>query len=235
MTRSYPARVSSPSGRAREVIRALQAARAHRPEPGRTEPPFDRSWQGALVLVLAALAVLYGVQIVNAQDRYGLDRFGLRPRRTDGLVGVVTEPFLHASWGHLLSNTLPFLGIGWVVMLSGLRLWAFVTAFVVVVGGLATWLLAPAGLIVGASGLIFGWLGYLVARAWFSRRLRWILWAAMVLLFFGTLLNGLLPDLDPRTSWPSHLCGFLAGVLVGWVLHPRRPRAARNGRGASVS
>jgi membrane associated rhomboid family serine protease len=90
--------------------------------------------------------------------------------------------------------------------------------------------------IVGASGLVFGWLGYLVARAWFSRRLRWIVSAVMVLLFFGTLLDGLLPDLDPRTSWPAHLCGFLAGVLVGWLLHPRRPQRAVQGRGrASVS
>jgi membrane associated rhomboid family serine protease len=103
------------------------------------------------------------------------------------------------------------------------------------VGGFATWLVAPAGIIVGASGLIFGWLGYLVARAWFSRRLRWIVSALMVLLFFGTLLNGLLPDLDPRTSWPAHLCGFVAGVLVAWLLHPRRPRAAQTRRTASVS
>jgi membrane associated rhomboid family serine protease len=216
-------------------MRALQASRISRPERSRTEPPFDRSWQGALVLVLAALAVLFAVEIVNAQDGYRLDRFGLRPRRVDGLAGILTEPFLHASWGHLLSNSLPFLGIGWVLMLSGLRLWAFVTGFVVVVGGLATWFVAPAGIIVGASALVFGWMGYLVARAWFSRRLRWIVSAAMVLLFFGTLLNGLLPDLDPRTSWPAHLCGFLAGVLGAWLLHPRRPRAARSARESSVS
>jgi membrane associated rhomboid family serine protease len=219
----------------REIARALHSARTQHPARARTEPPFDRSWQGALVLVLAALAVLFAVQIVNAQDGYRLDRFGLRPRRTDGLVGIVTEPFLHAGWGHLLSNALPFVGIGWVLMLSGLRVWGFVSGFVVIIGGLATWLVAPAGLIVGASGLIFGWLGYLVARAWFSRKLRWIVSAAMVLLFFGTLLNGLLPDLDPRTSWPSHVCGFLAGVLVGWVLHPRRPRAAQQARGPYVS
>jgi membrane associated rhomboid family serine protease len=227
--------VSQPSQRARDVVRALQAARAQRPARSRTEPPFDRSWQGALVLVLAALAVLFAVQIVNAQDGYRLDRFGLRPRHVDGLVGIITQPFLHATWGHLLSNSLPFLGVGWVLMLSGLRVWAFVTGFVVLVGGLATWLVAPSGLIVGASALVFGWIGYLVARAWFSRRLRWIVSAVMVLLFFGTLLNGLLPDLDPRTSWQSHLCGFLAGVAVAWLLHPRRPRAAQSTRNASVS
>jgi membrane associated rhomboid family serine protease len=220
----------------RELAHALQAARAERPARPRTEPPFDRSWQGALILILSATAVLWVVQLVNAQDHYRLDRFGLRPRRLDGLVGIIAEPFLHASWSHLLSNTLPFVGIGWVLMLSGLRVWCFVTAFVVLVGGLATWLVAPAGVIVGASGLVFGWLGYLVARAWFSRRLRWIVSAVMVLLFFGTLLDGLLPDLDPRTSWPAHLCGFLAGVLVGWLLHPRRPQRAVQGRGrASVS
>jgi membrane associated rhomboid family serine protease len=109
-----------------------------------------------------------------------------------------------------------------VLLLSGLRVWLFVTAFVVVVGDVATWLVAPSGIVVGASALVFGWMGYLLARAYFSRRLKWILTAVAVLIFFGTLLGNLLPSVDARVSWQSHLCGFLAGVLVGWLLHPRR-------------
>jgi membrane associated rhomboid family serine protease len=110
-----------------------------------------------------------------------------------------------------------------VLLLSGVRVWAFVTAFVVVVGDFATWLVAPPGVIVGASALVFGWMGYLLARAYFSRRIKWIVTAVAVLIFFGTLLGNLLPTLDARVSWQSHVCGFLAGVLVGWLLHPRRP------------
>jgi membrane associated rhomboid family serine protease len=84
-------------------------------------------------------------------------------------------------------------------------------------------LVAPSGLIVGASGLVFGWLGYLIARAYFSRKLRWIFVAVVVLVFFGTLLNGLLPSFNSNVSWQAHVCGFAAGIAAGAVLHPRRP------------
>jgi membrane associated rhomboid family serine protease len=188
-----------------------------------TEPPFTAtSWGGALAIMAALVALLWGIQIANANDGYGLNRFGIRPREVDGLWGLVTEPLLHGSYGHIASNTLPLLVIGWVLLLSGVRVFLFVTTAVVTVGGLLTWLVAPPGIIVGASAMIFGWLGYLLARAYFSRRLKWIATAVALLVFFGTLLGNLLPSVDARISWQSHLCGFAVGVGVGWLLHPRR-------------
>jgi membrane associated rhomboid family serine protease len=167
-------------------------------------------------------ALLWVVQFVNSADDYGLDRFGMKPREVDGLWGVVTMPFLHASFGHMLSNTVPLVLIGWVLLLSGLRTWATVTAIVVVAGGMLTWLVAPGHtVIVGASGMVFGWLGYLLARAYFSRRLKWIIVAVLVLVFFGTLLFGLFPTLHSDVSWQAHVCGFAAGVGAGALLHPR--------------
>jgi membrane associated rhomboid family serine protease len=195
-----------------------------RAKPARTEPPLrPNSWTVSLIIMVSIAAVVWIIQLVNAANNYALDRFGLRPRRIDGLWGVATEPFLHASYGHLLSNTIPLIGIGWVLMLSGLRAWLTVSGLVLAVGGLATWLVAPSGLIVGASGLVFGWLGYLIARAYFSRKLRWIFVAVVVLVFFGTLLNGLLPSFNSNVSWQAHVCGFAAGIAAGAVLHPRRP------------
>lgn len=203
------------------------ARRGDHPERG-TEPPFDpTSWTGALIVMGVVVAVVWIVQIINSSHGYSLDRFGLRPRRIDGLWGVLTEPFLHASYGHLLSNTGPLVAIGWVLLLSGVRTWLTVTGVVMLVGGLLTWLLAPSGLIVGASGLIFGWLGYLIARAYFSRRFRWIVVAIGVLFFFGTLLTNVLPSYDSQVSWQSHACGFAAGILAGALLHPRRRRPSR--------
>jgi membrane associated rhomboid family serine protease len=192
-------------------------------DSSRTEPPFDpQSWTGALIIMGAVGAVLWIVQIVNAADNYHLDRFGVRPREIDGLWGVVTMPFLHASYAHMFSNTVPLVLIGWVLLLSGLRTWVTVTALVVVGGGILTWLVAPGhSLIVGASGMIFGWLGYLLARAYFSRRLKWIVVAVLVLVFFGTLLFGLFPTLNSDVSWQAHVCGFVAGVGAGALLHPR--------------
>lgn len=182
----------------------------------------------------AVAAVLWIIEIVDQTGDHHWDlRFGLKPRQIDGLWGVVAQPFLHSSYAHLFSNTIPLIGVGWVLLLSGVRVWLFVTAFVVVVGGFATWLVAPSGVIVGASALVFGWMGYLLARAYFSRRLKWIVTAVALLVFFGTLLANLLPSLDARVSWQSHLCGFLAGVLVGWLLHPRQ--GARSPRSRAVS
>ena len=186
------------------------------------------SWGGALIVMAALAGVLYVVEFIDVAGNLQLDRFGIRPREVAGLWGVLFSPFLHASWWHLISNTAPFIALGWAVLLSGVRAWRVVTAIGILVGGVATWLLAPSGLIVGASGLVFGWLGYLIARAVFSRRLLWILGAILVAFFFSGLLAGLLPSLDRNTSWQAHVCGFAAGILAGWLLHQRgsQPRGA---------
>ncbi|HEU5266953.1 MAG TPA: rhomboid family intramembrane serine protease [Jatrophihabitans sp.] len=211
------------------------------PAPGASRrwtdvPQIDpRSWSGALILMCGFAALLWIVEIIDSLDDYQLNRFGLEPRELAGLWGVLTAPFLHTDFAHLASNTLPVLLVGWVLMLSGLRTWLIVTAFVVVVGGLLTWLVGPSNtVIVGASGLVFGWLGYLLARAWFSRQLKWILVAVAVLFFFGTLLFGLFPTLHSGVSWQAHVCGFVAGVGAGALLHPRGGEM-RLGRRSAVS
>ncbi|GAB2477476.1 rhomboid family intramembrane serine protease [Jatrophihabitans fulvus] len=178
------------------------------------------TWPGAFVLMVLFAGVLWAIQAVNAV--HPLIEYGLRPRDAVGLRGVVTEPFLHGSWDHLASNTLPLVLIGWVVLLAGVREWLVVSGVVVVVGGLLTWLIAPGNqVIVGASGLVFGWLGYLIARAVFSRAFRWIVSAGIVMLVFGTLLFGLLPT-QPGVSWQAHVCGFAAGILVAALLYDPR-------------
>jgi membrane associated rhomboid family serine protease len=181
-----------------------------------------------LVLALLFAAVLWIVQIANAADGYSLDRFGIRAREVDGLWGIVTMPFLHASWSHLLSNTVPLVAIGWVLLLSGLRVFGFVTGVSIVVGDFGTWLTSPSHtIVVGASGLVFAWLGYLLARAWFSRRLKWIVTAVVLLMFFGALLGSLLPTVDSNVSWQAHLCGFVVGVACAWLLHAKAPATER--------
>jgi membrane associated rhomboid family serine protease len=200
----------------------------------RSEPPFTpSSWGGALIVMGLVAALLWVIQALNAADDYALDRFGLMPRTVNGLWGVVTEPFLHASFSHMFSNTTPLILIGWVLLLSGVRTWLTVTAIVVVAGGVLTWLVGPSNtVIVGASGMIFGWLGYLLARAWFSRQLKWIVVAVIVLFFFGTLLFGLFPTLHSNVSWQAHVCGFIAGVGAGAALHPRRGETRATRRSA---
>jgi membrane associated rhomboid family serine protease len=180
--------------------------------------------------MIAICAVLWVIEIVNQAGHFHFERHGLRPRDVSGLVGVVTAPFLHSGYGHLLANSVPFILIGWVVLLSGIRAFLTSSALIIVAGGIITWLIAPSGLIVGVSGLILGWLGYLLGRAYFSRRFLWIMVAVLALFFFGTLLGGLLPSVGSEASWQGHLAGFVAGVFAAWIMHPRGGRSARRSR-----
>jgi membrane associated rhomboid family serine protease len=204
---------------------------ASTPEPAAKRRRFDvTTWAGALAVMVLLAAVLYAVEAFDVADGHGLDRFGIHPRQLSGLDGVVFAPFLHAGWWHLISNTVPFVLLGWVVLVSGLRTWLAVTGFVLLAGGLATWLVAPPGVIVGVSGVVFGWLGYLIARAFVTRRLMWIAVAVLVFSFFGSLFGGLLPSVGSHVSWQAHLCGFVAGLLAGWLLHGRHRVADREKR-----
>lgn len=153
-----------------------------------------------------------------------LDRFGIRPRSVSGLIGIVVSPFLHGGFGHLISNSVPFLVLGGVVLLGGRRVFIAVSIFVVVLGGFAVWLLAPSGGIhVGASGVVFGYLGFLLARGVFEKSWKWFLISIVILILYGGLLWGILPS-DPHVSWQGHLFGFGAGVIAAWAMFPHDGR-----------
>lgn len=167
-----------------------------------------------LLFVTAMAAVMWVVEVVNALDDYRLDAQGIRPRATDGLDGILWAPFLHASWEHLVGNTIPFLVLGAVVALSGLARVAAVTVVVMVVGGLGTWLVAPANTVhVGASGVVFGYAAYLVARGFLTRRaLDLVVGAAVAVVWGGTLVSGLVPH--DGISWQGHLFGAVGGIAA---------------------
>src|ERR1700754_799103 len=168
-----------------------------------TSSPRNRRDLRGLVFVLALAAVMWAVEIVDvfAGD---LDSAGIRPREVDGLPGIALAPVLHGGFGHLAGDTLPFVVLGAVIALSGLVRILAVTAIVAVVGGLGTWLFAPANTVhIGASGLVFGFAAYLVARGAFTRRLLHIVLGVAVLLIYGaTLMTGLVPT--PGVSWHGH-------------------------------
>lgn len=167
------------------------------------------------------LAVMWVSESVDAVLGGDLDSFGIRPRSTEGLVGVVLSPFLHVGFGHLIGNTVPFLVLGGLIALSGLARVLAVTAIVAVVGGIGTWLVAPAQTVhLGASGLVFGFAAYLVARGVFDRRVRSVAIGLLVVVVYGTtLLFGLLPR--EGISWQGHLFGAVGGVVAAQWLSRR--------------
>ncbi|MEH0110332.1 rhomboid family intramembrane serine protease [Tersicoccus sp. MR15.9] len=170
------------------------------------------------------VALMWVVEIVDVVLPLRLDAFGIRPRQLDGLGGVVTAPFLHLGFAHLIANSGAFLVLGVLVGLVSGRFWT-VFAGVTVLGGLGTWLIGGSGSVhVGASGVVYGFAAFLLAYGLAARRLGPAVVALVVVLVYGGLAAGVLP-LNPFVSWQGHLCGALAGVVIG-VLLGRRARTA---------
>jgi len=171
--------------------------------------------------------LLYVVEFADLATGEQLERNGIVPRVLDGLDGVLWAPLLHDDWTHLGVNTLPFLLFGFLALAGGIGQFVAVTAMIWVLGGLGVWLVGPAGANhIGASGVIFGWLAFLLLRGFYARSAGQITLAVFLFLFWGGMLLGVLPG-DPNVSWQGHLFGALAGVfaarLVGRADRRRGP------------
>lgn len=184
------------------------------------------SWATAGIWIAGFVALLWVAEIVDTVLGNSLDDEGIRPGSADGLLGILWAPLLHGGFGHLVSNTVPLLVLGFTVLLAGLARGLAVTAIVWVVGGLGTWLTGGAGTVhLGASGLVFGWLTFLLVRGFFTRRPVEVLVGVGVFLVYGGVLLGVLPG-TPGVSWQGHLFGAVGGVVAAWWLAARAREAA---------
>ena len=169
--------------------------------------------------------IMWVSEIVDTVVNHRLDGYGIEPRDVDGLTGIIAAPFLHGGFGHLAANTVPFLVMGFVIAFKGAARVAAVTAIVALVSGIGTWLVAPSNTLhIGASGVVFGYATYLIARGWFNRRVAEIaIGAAVALLWGGVLLAGIEPQ--DGISWQGHLFGAVGGVVAARVLDRRERRS----------
>jgi membrane associated rhomboid family serine protease len=179
--------------------------------------------RGSVTLLLGFVGLLWLVELIDLVALNGaLDALGIRPRDTAWLWGIALAPLLHAGLPHLVANTAPLLALGWLVLLHGRRHFVLVTALVALLGGLGVWLLGrPNTVHIGASGVIFGYLGYLLLRGWFQRSLGAIAIAVVVVVLYGGALVGVLPG-QRGVSWEGHLFGFAGGAGVARVTAARR-------------
>jgi membrane associated rhomboid family serine protease len=179
--------------------------------------------RSALLILFAIVAVMWVVEVVDVALDHRLDRYGIEPRDVDGLDGIVAAPFLHVGFGHLVANTIPFVVMGAVIALEGPRRLIVVTVIVGLISGFGTWLVAAEGTVhVGASGIVFGYATYLIARGVFNRSgTELAVGAGVVLVWGGALLGGLEPHRG--ISWQGHLFGAIGGVVAARAVARGRP------------
>jgi membrane associated rhomboid family serine protease len=195
---------------------------------GPTQPGKGERQQQGIMLLVSIVGVMWLIEVINSLDNYGLNTDGgIHSRDLGRIWEVFTAPFLHGSWGHLIANTIPFVFMGLIIALHGAKKLALVTAIVIVLGGLGTWLISPAGTVtVGASGVVFGYAGFLLTRGLFDRNLLEIVTGGLVGAIWG---GALLASLVPHTgiSWQGHLSGGIAGVIAAWLLSDRQSAPKR--------
>ena len=189
--------------------------------------------RAALITMAAVTAVLYAIQIANMATLGFLSRtFGIRPRDVGSLPDILTSPLVHdpSNWNHLAANTLPLVVFGFLALLAGLRQFLTAVALSWLASGVGVWLFGGSlfgfpSITVGASGVIFGLFGFLLVRGFFNRSWGQILLAVVLLIAYGSVLLGVLPNVGRGISWQAHLFGLAGGIVAALVLRPRE-RAA---------
>ncbi len=193
----------------------------HSPDPTYTGAPHVRvGFRIAVEIAVAFVALLWIVLAFNWALDLDLQRFGVRPRELGGLIGIVAAPFLHANFAHLLANSLPLLVLG-TVLLHLYPTSARPVFLAVLFGpGIAVWLLGREAVHIGASGVAYGLVAYILVAGLLRRDRRAIAASLLVCFMYGALVWGVLP-IEPGASWETHLSGALIGALCGFAYRKR--------------
>jgi membrane associated rhomboid family serine protease len=169
------------------------------------------------------VAVFWIITFINEIFLKGrLNSLGILPHNPIGLRGILFAPFLHGGFYHVAANTVPFIVLGWLVMLRNISDFYFVSFMAAFVGGLGTWLVgSPYSVHIGASGVIFGYFGYLLFRGYFERSFVAIAISLVIAVTYGSLIWGVLPTRS-YISWEGHLFGFIGGIIAAKLLSPSK-------------
>ncbi|TAP39780.1 rhomboid family intramembrane serine protease [Alteromonas sp. KUL49] len=162
---------------------------------------------------IAALLIL--IELINVFTGRLLSQFGVIPRHLTHLPGIFAAPFLHGTPAHLMANLFPLLLFMWLSMQWGKRTFIITTFAIIILSGLAVWLFARGAIHIGASGLVYGYFGFLVLAGFRSKKIRYLVISVIVAIVYGGMLVGILP-LSPYISFEYHLFGFISGLVAAW-------------------
>src|SRR5215472_14621759 len=179
----------------------------------------------AFFVMAGFIALIWVIQLVNVPDSYRLTiDYGIRPRDIGSLPYIFTAPFLHFSWAHIEGNSGPLFIFGFLAAYRGVVKFLWVTVLVILTSGLAAWLFEPTNTVgAGASGVVFGYFGYIMVRGFFDRHVIDMIIGAIMALCFAYQFAVLLPHAG--IGWQAHVGGLTGGVLAGWIFRERRPKA----------
>lgn len=190
-----------------------------------TLPRRSEGIRSGLIVVGGLLSLMWVLEVIDHASFHALDQLGIMPRQLGSVLHIATAPWLHFGFSHLISNSIPFLVLGLLTWLAGPRTWVVTTLLAVLGSGAVVWLISPSfSITAGASGVVFGYLAFLLVRGFYTRSLGQILVAVVVFCFYGSVLLGVLPGAD-GVSWQGHLGGAVGGVLSARML--RSPRSVR--------
>lgn len=175
------------------------------------------------IFMLKIIGGLWLLQTFNWVLQYRLNILGIIPRTLIGLRGIVCAPFLHGDFSHLFFNSVPLFVLANLILVQGRTTFYAISLFIIIVGGTTLWLVGKRGIHIGASTLIMGYFGFLLAGAYFKITATTILVAIICLYYFGGLVLALFPSSEKHISWEGHVCGFLAGITAAYfsttILH----------------
>lgn len=163
--------------------------------------------------VFTLVAILSVIELVNLLSGRMLNQLGNIPRYVPGLSGIVVGPMIHGSLQHFFSNIIPLAIFSYLMLQYGLKRYVVVSVWIILLSGLLVWLFGRSATHIGASGLIYGYFGYLVLAGLLSKSIKLLMIALLVAFFYGGLIFGVLPS-NPFVSWESHLFGFVAGLVA---------------------
>jgi membrane associated rhomboid family serine protease len=180
----------------------------------------------ALWVMVGLLAVMWVLQIVNSLDGYDLSQeFGIEARDPASLPEIFSAPFFHFNWDHIEANSGPLFVFGFLAAYRGVKKWLGVSVLIIIASGLGVWFISPSTAVTaGASGLVFGYFGYIIVRGLFDRHPIDIVIGLVMALCFAYQFSSLLPS-DEQVSWQGHMFGFVGGIVGGWLFRDRRPKA----------
>lgn len=172
--------------------------------------------KNSLIIAFMIVASFWTVFIVDSILGIDINHFGIIPRRAEGIKGILFAPFLHGSFAHLVSNSVPMLVLATVLFWFYRKIAVRVLLLSAVMGGLLVWIFGRTAFHIGASGLIFALLSFLIASGIFRKKLKALLIAVIIFFLYGGVIWGILPS-QPGVSWESHLFGFISGIALAYI------------------